>query len=232
MSGSDIGISGWLKNSFIDYPGTVATVLFFRGCNLRCPYCHNGPLVRKELPEIPFSDVLDFLLKRKGILEGVVLSGGEPTIHATLPLVVREVRKLGYRVKIDSNGLNPDMIETCAPDYLSLDIKTIPERYTALGCSTSEYKSHLQQSLQLVRAMGARAEVRITVAPGFVDEEVIIQLRELLAGISQVFLQPYRNTTDLLDRSFAFCEPLPEREIQHYRDLLALSVGTCSIRGE
>lgn len=133
MYGEFKGISGWQKTSFIDYPGTVSTVLFFEGCNLRCPYCHNPDIVLRKNPQLSWTEIKSHLSSRKGLIEGVVLTGGEPTLHSCLPQIVNELRDDGFLIKIDTNGANPDMIAQCKPDYLALDFKTIPQRYELFG---------------------------------------------------------------------------------------------------
>jgi pyruvate formate lyase activating enzyme len=127
---------GVVKTSLVDYPGLVAAALFTRGCNLRCPYCHNPELVFGPLPSDmrSASEVLAFLHSRRNVLEGVCVSGGEPLLHPELPDFIREVRALGYKIKIDTNGTLPDVLERLAADYIAMDIKTLPEKYAALLC--------------------------------------------------------------------------------------------------
>jgi len=227
----DIGVVGWLKNSFIDFPGTVSTVLFFRGCNLRCPYCHNPQIVSDTLPPIASSVIRDFLEKRAGYIEGVVLSGGEPTLHKNLPEIVDTIKSFGMGVKIDSNGLKPDIIRDCSPDYLALDVKTLPSRYNELQTKEANPEQHLLQSLGLVKSMGENAEVRITVAPTLIDECVVRELGRLLEGVASVFLQPLRTSSPMLDQSYVKYPRIPEETLEQYRSILSHHVQCCTIRG-
>jgi pyruvate formate lyase activating enzyme len=227
-----VTIVGWTRHSFIDFPGTVATVLFFSGCNLACPWCHNPGVVRGIHPAVSPGDILAYLDKRQGTIEGAVLSGGEPTIHAGLPSFAGELRQRNVAIKLDTNGLLPGTIEQCAPDYLALDIKTHPSRYGELGCRFHDAAQRLSRSIGIVKDRGASAEVRITVAPGFIDKQVITSLVPLLAGVGQVFLQPQRNNVELLDPAFARKPIVPIEEIREYRDILAQVVGKCVIRGD
>ncbi len=230
--GIDRCIGGWLKNSFIDFPGTVSTVLFFRGCNLRCPYCHNPELVLDTTGFIAFEEVLAHLRKRSGIIEGVVLSGGEPTLHSVaLPVIVQKLRSLGFAIKLDTNGLLPEMISTIAPDYCALDLKTLPSRYRELGDVTRSGEHPLYRSLDIIKTMGSRGEVRITVAEPFVDEEAIGVVAELLRGVEKVFLQPFKWSADVLDERFGEQHTVPAETLMRYRDRLAEIVLSCSIRG-
>jgi pyruvate formate lyase activating enzyme len=227
-----VAIVGWTKHSFIDFPGTVATVLFFSGCNLACPWCHNPGVVRGIHPAVSPRDVLAYIDKRQGIIEGAVLSGGEPTVHAGLTVFAGELRQRKVAIKLDTNGLLPDSIERCAPDYLALDIKTHPSRYGELGCRFHDAALRLSRSIEIVKTMGTSAEVRITIAPGFIDEPVITSLTTLLAGVGQVFLQPLKNNVELLDPAFARKPSVPIERIREYRDILAPVVGECVIRGD
>jgi len=227
------GIAGWVKNSFIDFPGTVSTVLFFSGCNVRCPYCHNPHLIRQtDTPNIPLSTILDFLKKRKELIHGVVLSGGEPTLHAMAQTIGNAVRSVGFRVKLDTNGLLPEKISAIRPDYLALDIKTIPANYTKLlGATISDIAPRLTQSIAIVKAMSENAEIRITIAPGIVDAKIIEELASMLAGVKKVYLQPMQTKTELLDPSMEEMSPIPLEEIKTYRKILLECVERCEIRG-
>jgi pyruvate formate lyase activating enzyme len=226
-------IIGWIKNSFIDFPGTVSTVLFFSGCNLRCPYCHNPGIVLNSLPEeISFGHIRTFLEKRKGTIEGVVLSGGEPTMHPGLLDIVKEIRALGYLTKLDTNGLRPGVIRALAPDYLALDVKTLPSNYPALLKSLyADTPERLASSIEIARLMEDNAEVRITGAPGIIDRMVIIELAELLKGVRNVFLQPMQTKAELLDPAMRELGPIPMEELEAYRKILLRHVDNCTIRG-
>jgi pyruvate formate lyase activating enzyme len=234
MLGGFVGVGGWLENSFIDYPGTVAAVLFFSGCNLRCPYCHNPSLARGDFAEqVAPERIRAFLRQRRGLIEGVVLSGGEPTIHASLPSSASEARELGYRVKLDTNGLLPEALGLVAPDYLALDIKTRPGLYgPVLGAPYRDVAERLERSVAVARAMGERAEVRVTVAPGCIDDQAVEEIALLVSGVRRVYLQPMTQRHPLLDPAYNTL-PLPSREdLARYREMLGRSVGECSVRGE
>lgn len=232
MRGAFVGLGGWQKNSFIDYPGAVSTVLFFSGCNLRCPYCHNSRLARGDIIDnVDPSSVRSFLEKRRGQVEGVVLSGGEPTIHESAVDTAAAARALGYRVKLDTNGLLPDMIDRIEPDFLALDVKTLPSLYpTLLGAPYNDTEKRLSAAIERALQMGDRAEVRITAAPGLVDMAVIVELSELLDGVSAIFLQPMQQRSPLLDPTFNIAETLSSDTLEAMRAALAARVGQCRVR--
>ncbi|MDG5814346.1 anaerobic ribonucleoside-triphosphate reductase activating protein [Chitinispirillales bacterium ANBcel5] len=231
MSNS-MNISAWLKSSFIDFPGTVSTVLFLSGCNLHCPFCHNPTIVKNENPAISLDDVLGHLKKRKGIIDGVVISGGEPTIHRELPALFEAVRELGVRVKLDTNGLNPQMIYRVKPDYLALDIKTVPEKYNFLGSTYSDTAQRLQQSIAVVRNMAENAEVRIPVVPDFIGDDEIYKFLRLLRGVKKVFLQPFQNSTELLNEDYRKKTPLSLEKLKYWSGMFKERGIDCSVRGQ
>lgn len=229
------GLAAWLKNSFIDFPGTVSTVLFFSGCNLRCPYCHNPDFILCPEDRSDLSDqIWDFLEKRKDTVEGVVFSGGEPTLHADLALLMQEVRKIGYKAKLDTNGLLPQIIRRCSPDYLALDIKTVPALYTDfLKAPYKDIEERIGQSIAIVKKMGNDAEVRITVAPRIITREIISRLLPLLEGVAKVFLQPVSFRYEILDKDFfTDTEKIAKEELQQYQTMIRKTAGRCEIRDE
>jgi pyruvate formate lyase activating enzyme len=234
MRSDDSVIIGWVKNSFIDFPGTVSTVLFFSGCNLRCPYCHNPHIVHNtSLEEIPYDQIGEFLERRKGLIEGVVLSGGEPTLHAKVLDIVKDIRSRGFLVKLDTNGLRPGVIRAVSPDYLALDIKTLPDNYVALLKSPySDTAERLALSIKIAQSMGEMAEFRITAAPGIVDRTVIAGLAPMLQGARKVFLQPMQTGVELLDPNMKDKPPITLKELAEYREILLQFVDKCEIRGK
>jgi pyruvate formate lyase activating enzyme len=231
-----VGAATWKRSTFNDYPGKPSVIVFFGGCNLRCPYCHNPHIVVPDYQKIEPFDPVEFmahLRKRQGKLSGVVLSGGEPTLYPHVAEDLPAVRSLGYAVKLDTNGMLPGVIESFAPDYLALDVKTSPERYREhLGSPFPDTAQRLERSIDMVRRMGERAEVRITAAPGIIDEAAIRTIASMIAGVKKAFLQRMQNDVPLLDPSFA-ARPLPSmQQVRAYRDILAGFVERCGIRGE
>ncbi|MBN1308074.1 MAG: anaerobic ribonucleoside-triphosphate reductase activating protein [Chitinispirillaceae bacterium] len=232
-AGDSAGIGGWLKHSFIDFPATVSTVLFFRGCNLRCPYCHNPLLVNGTAGPIAFDEVVSYLERRRGIIDGAVLSGGEPTLHREmLPFVADRIRSLGLKIKLDTNGLLPGMIDNLSPDYLALDLKTLPSRYGELGWrGGADCEAAILRSLSIVRSMGRNAEVRITMAAPFIREIEIEAFMTMLQGVRVVYMQPFRVSGELLDPKFADRGYMAPETIRRFRDRLAVAVERCEVRG-
>ena len=176
---------GLLKTTLVNYPAHTAAAVFLPGCNLRCPYCHNGGLaLGKEEGLIEWEEALEHLKKRRGVLDGVVFSGGEPLLHDELGDMIRDARKLGYLVKLDTNGTLFGRLEslvrnkdTC-PDMVSMDIKTQPAKYFLLG--GGDYEDAVRKSAQFLvieKACGnLDVEFRTVLAPGIVEE---VDIREI-----------------------------------------------------
>jgi pyruvate formate lyase activating enzyme len=232
MRDSFVGIAGWLKNSFIDYPRTVSTVLFYPGCNLRCPYCHNPGLVQGAHDMAPSAEeIRAFLKRRQGVIEGVVLSGGEPTLQPSLRTTAREVRRMGFAVKLDTNGLLPQIIEEVQPDYLALDIKTGPANYGCLlGATCSDVEERLSRSVAMVRQLGEMAEVRITVAPGMLDDQSLKWIASAVQGVHNLYLQPMQQRGELLNPAYAALQPVGRDELARIQVRLGQSVQRCRVR--
>ncbi|MDR2588447.1 MAG: anaerobic ribonucleoside-triphosphate reductase activating protein [Spirochaetales bacterium] len=181
---------GLIKTSLIDFPGEVAAVLFTRGCNLRCPYCHNPELVTGPPPAgmLGGEEVLAFLRERRKVLDGVCFSGGEPLLQPELPAFIEEARSLGYKIKIDTNGTLPGALRSVEADYIALDIKTLPEKYALFlpeGCPPEAGKEAalaVRESVSYVISSGIDHEMRATAAPGIFLEEDIGGIAELVRG--------------------------------------------------
>jgi pyruvate formate lyase activating enzyme len=198
--------SGIQKTSLADFPNRVASVLFTPGCNLRCPYCHNWRIVVDPKP--PFlSDetALKILEERKRFVDAVVVTGGEPTIHKELPSFLRKLKEKGFAVKLDTNGLNPQALEECLPylDYVALDVKTSLRKYARLGARDAV---ELVRTIEMLKTGKAECEFRTTVVPGFVDEEDIAEIGELVKGIKNFALQQFV-PDDALDKELNSLKP-------------------------
>lgn len=186
---------GLQKSSLIDYPGRVAAVAFLPGCPFACPYCHNPELAQglDDGSLLSWERVRDHLKARFGLLSGLVFSGGEPTMHDELPAYIEEARRLGFAVKVDTNGWDPEAIVRLKPDYFAIDFKTDPLRYAELWPqSPPDAPKRITESLAAVRASGREHEIRVTCAPGFVREEDARAMAACLKKGDTVVLQRYR----------------------------------------
>lgn len=197
-------IAGLVKQSFIDYPDKMACVIFTQGCNFRCGYCHNPSLVLPKLfgqnKLIDEAEVLSYLESRKGWLEGVVVTGGEPTIHGDLPEFLRKVKSIGYDIKLDSNGTNPEVIELLLKEklinFIAMDIKSNPdaESYSAIiGKDATSIMPKIWRSIKLIQNSGIGYLFRTTVVPRIHRDGITDDIIRFLEYDSNFLRQEYRD---------------------------------------
>ena len=206
-------IGGFLKFSLIDYPGKIAAVVFTQGCNFHCPYCHNPELV---LPEhfrepIPEEKVLTFLKERASQIEGVVITGGEPTIQKDLIPFLKKVKELGYPVKLDTNGSHPDVLKDVLQlglvDYIAMDIKAPLEKYGQLT-DLKEYAQRVRESIRTILNSAVDHEFRTTLAAPVVLAEDLPKIVPLIHGAKKYRLQRFILRDNILNKELF--ENLPE----------------------
>ena len=197
-------IGGLQKLTLLDYPGKVACTVFLSGCNLRCPYCHNPALVLPEqnnAPGIPESEVFAFLEQRKGKLDGICITGGEPTLQPELPGFLEKLRELGYAIKLDTNGTYPGMLKGLLRDgildYVAMDIKNSPQRY-AETCGGADVLSRVRESVDLLLDSSIEYEFRTTVCKPLHTEKEMEEIGHWLGGAKRYFLQPFVDTGNLV----------------------------------
>lgn len=224
---------GLQKTSLIDYPGKVACVLFSRGCNLRCPYCHNPELVEGPEPKgmENWDEILRFLSKRKNVLEGVCISGGEPLLIKELPDLIQEIHSLQYFVKVDTNGTNPQGLEKLEADFVAMDFKTSPEKYSLVGGSPETAKA-VSESARILIKRKVPHEFRITVAPEIFEESDAPTIARILKGTENVILTGVR-LSGVLDPAYGSrVSPYPLEYLQKIRSIFLSEGVPCRIRGD
>ena len=197
-------IAGMQKLTLLDFPGVVACTLFTAGCNFRCPWCHNAGLVLpEENPDLLEGDeVLSFLEKRKGVLDGVCVTGGEPLLQAELPEFLRRVKDLGYRVKLDTNGSFPERLESLVReklvDRVAMDIKNGPSRYAETAGLRNLDLSAVTASKDFLLSDPVDYEFRTTVVRGLHTAESLLEAADWIAGAKQWFLQQFKDSGNLI----------------------------------
>lgn len=209
-------IKGLQKMTLLDFPGRIACTLFLGGCNFRCPFCHNGSLVLPEMmgETIEVESFLAFLDARRGRLQGVCVSGGEPTLHSDLPELLSEIKARGYAVKLDTNGTNPEMLYSLIADGLvdcvAMDIKNSPEKYaltaglnSEFGIRSSELIDRVKESAALLMQGRVDFEFRTTLVRELHSPEDIEAIGSWLSGGERFFLQSYRDEGDLIVGGFS-----------------------------
>ncbi len=206
-------IGGLLKFSLIDYPGKMAAVVFTQGCNFRCPYCHNSELVEPEYfcDPIPEDTVLDFLEKRIGQIEGLVVTGGEPTLQKDLIGFLKKVKDIGFPVKLDTNGSNPDVLREILKlnlvDYIAMDIKAPLEKYVQLT-DLKDCAERVQKSIQIILDSDLTHEFRTTLAAPVVPAEDLPKMVSLIEGTKKYRLQRFIPRDNILNKELL--EGIPE----------------------
>jgi len=223
---------GWQKFSLIDYPGKIAAVVFTQGCPFRCPFCHNPELVnpdQQSFMPIDKNDVLDFLRQRRGQLEALVVSGGEPTLQPDLLDFLSEVKALGYAIKLDTNGGRPEILEKALArglvDYLAMDIKSPLKKYKAHTNSEID-EEKIRRSVSLVMNSGCPYEFRTTVVREQLSPEDILQIGKEIAGARRYVLQKF-NPEKTLDADFSLATTYTDEEFGEFCQELKKFVAEC-----
>jgi len=229
-------IRGIQKTTLIDYPGKIACTLFTAGCNFRCGYCYNKDIVcdPKSVPKISEKEILDFLENKKKYLDGVCITGGEPTLFRDkLVEFIRKVKEMGYLVKLDSNGTNPDiirqLIEEKLIDYVAMDIKASPKKYEDVTYVKVKHE-HIKESIKMIMDSGLDYEFRTTLVPDIIDEEAIRDIGKLLNGAKRFYLQQFRAQPTTIDKKYTDMEPLSMKKIESYKEILSNHIDKVGIR--
>ena len=227
-------IHGFQKMTLLDYPSKVACTLFTAACNLRCPFCHNAGLVTniENSARIDEEEILSYLKKRQGILDGVCITGGEPTLQHDLADFIRRVKALGYAVKLDTNGTNPAVLQSLLDeglvDYVAMDIKNSKEKYAAtIGMSDYDL-APIQKSIDLLLEGRVDFEFRTTVVKELHDGDSFRAIGPWIAGAKRYFLQSFVDRETVLRGGLHACS---EEELAEFSDLMRPYVPTVAVRG-
>lgn len=226
-------ILGFQKTTLLDYPHKLAATIFLGGCNLRCPFCHNAKLVTDtSSANFSESEILTYLKKRLGILEGVCITGGEPTLSKDLISFLHNIKELGFLVKLDTNGTNPDLVSDLIHrkliDYIAMDIKNCPSKYeSTVGCPLSMDAIH--QSIQLLMESPIDYEFRTTVVRELHTMDDLIEIGQWISGARQYHLQKFVDSGNLLcPNQFT---SYTDGEMIAFRDSLREFLPFVSLRG-
>lgn len=187
-------LAGFTRNSFVDYPGRIASVIFLAGCNYDCFFCHNRAIISADAPAVEEGPIWDFLEKRQGLLDAVTVTGGEPTMQDGLPALLTRIKSMGYLTKLDTNGSRPDavraLIQAGLIDYAALDIKAPAERYHDF-CGPSAQYQKVMETLKFLRSSGIDYECRTTFLPQLTKQDIETMARGI-APVKRYALQAYR----------------------------------------
>ena len=227
-------IAGITKSTLLDYPGRVAAAIFTGGCDLRCLFCQNSSLVEGLIPEIKEDDVLSFLEKRRNVLTGVCITGGEPTLQPDLPDFITKIRDLGYAVKLDTNGTETKMLRELADrglvDYVALDIKTDKKKYHELCNIDLDVEKINESAMLLINGRFPDYEFRTTVVAEYFDRGTAAEIGQWLKGGKRYFLQNFVDTnTTFVGRGVLHGQT--REEIEEFADILRQTISEVSLRG-
>ncbi|MBD3313370.1 anaerobic ribonucleoside-triphosphate reductase activating protein [Candidatus Woesearchaeota archaeon] len=231
-------IKGLQKTSVVDYPGKVSCVIFTAGCNFRCPFCHNAGLIEKKgydkINTIEENEFFDLLDRRKKWIDGVVITGGEPTIHKDLPQLAGKIKNKGFLLKIDTNGTDPDMLKHLVNeglvDFIAMDVKADTDNYSRASGVKADMDS-IKESIMIIRDSGIDHEFRTTMVPGIHAEENIRKMGEMLKGSKRIALQQFDNRSTY-DKSYAGVKPFTKEEMITFHDMLKDYADNVEIRAD
>ena len=199
-------ICGIEKFSMVDWDTKIVCTLFASGCNFRCPFCHNASLALSNQAPLDENEIFDYLEKRKGLLDGVCVSGGEPTLSHDLEEFIGKIKALGYKVKLDTNGTNPTMVQNLISkglvDYIAMDVKNSPEKYATTTGLASISLDNILESVRIIKSSGIAHEFRTTIIKEFHTENDLKRIADIVDGCDGYFLQQYVDRDSCISHGF------------------------------
>jgi len=223
---------GFQKLTLIDYPEEVASTIFTGGCNLRCGFCHNRDLVLlpNDAKEVAWDDIYGYLKKRKNMLGGVCITGGEPLLYDEITFYIEEIKKLGLKVKIDTNGTNPELLKKLKVDYIAMDIKTSLDKYHLMGyIGQKDFLELIKESINILLKSKIKYEFRTTVVPNLVEIEDIVKICDLIKDARKYVLAQFR-AKSLLDPGWEDIIPYKEEVLKEMQQIVLKNKINCELR--
>ena len=227
-------ISGLTKMTILDFPGNVSCMVFTEGCNFRCPWCHNSGVVNGRYVNVPESEVFEYLQKRKGVLDAVIISGGEPLMQKDLIQFMIKVKNMGYKIKLDTNGFLTDKLKEILDlglvDYVAMDIKSEPSSYAkTIGLSGFD-PSPILNSIKLLEESNVEHEFRTTCIKGLTTKETIEEIARIIPNAKHYYLQNFQDSGDLLGETVSF-ESFTSAEMNELLKVAQNYNGNTALRG-
>jgi pyruvate formate lyase activating enzyme len=227
-------IGGFQKTSLLDYPETISAIIWTVGCNFRCPFCYNKDIVLGRLGLISENEVLSYLEKRKGMLEGLVITGGEPLLQQDIVDFAGKIKNLGYLLKIDTNGCYPEKLKKLFDkklvDYVAMDVKAPKNKYEQLSGINFDLKK-IEESIKLIKTNAPDYEFRTTFLPIFLKKDDIINMAKWLEGAKNYYLQQFKNDIPLISPKFKDIAPYPKDYLIETCNEIKPYFKNCGIRG-
>ena len=228
-----MAIVGIDKLSLLDYEDKVSVVLFSKNCNFRCPFCHNGDSVLNAQEELDFNDILAFLKTRVGLVDAVVFSGGEPTLEEDLEVKIKAVKSLGFDIKLDTNGTNPELLEKLLDDkvvdYVAMDIKNSPSLYAETSGVKSLNLDKIKKSISIIMSKAPDSEFRTTLVKEFHERMDYDSFFELIKGAKKLYLQKFVDREGCIIKGLHDVDELEATKLRDY--LLSKGLKSVTLRG-
>lgn len=227
-------ILGLQKTTLLDYPGKVASTIFTGGCNFKCPFCHNRDLVFPPADALAYTEdeIFEHLKKKKKILDGVCITGGEPTLHKDLPAFIEKIKNLDLLVKLDSNGTNPTMLKQLVlsglVDYVAMDIKQSQEKYNTIANMEHFNLKAIEESVQFLKQNHVDYEFRTTIMKECHEDDDIQAIGQWLEGANAYYLQSYKESEQVINPIFS---PHTTETLQHFVEILKPYIPNTYLRG-
>ena len=225
-------ILGLEKLSLVDFEDKVCATIFTGGCNFLCPFCHNSGIVKKEVEELDQNEVLEYLRKRKGVLDAVTVSGGEPTLQKDLVEFISNLKEMGYLVKLDTNGTNPIMLKELLDkkliDYVAMDIKNNFEDYAPIIGLKYFNPDNVKISLKMLQESGIKYELRTTLVKEFISEKNIKKMAQDLKGRKTLYLQKFVDSEGCIKRNL---NPISKEQALKFKEILETQIENVILRG-
>ncbi len=242
-------IGGLQKFSLLDYPGHLSSIIFTQGCNFRCGFCYNPMLVlpknrnKKDHSHISEDDLFGFLKSRAGKLDGIVITGGEPTMHKDLPEFISKIKDLGFKIKLDTNGTNPEMLKKLTSprpsprtgegkslvDYIAMDLKAPIEKYKKVTKNATHLEK-VKKSIKIIIGSKLLYEFRTTVVPTLLEKDDISEMGKMIKGARMWYLQQFKPDTDLIDKKLQKIKPYSDKELKEMARIARKYVKRCVVR--
>jgi pyruvate formate lyase activating enzyme len=227
-------IGGFQETSLLDYPETISAIIWTVGCNFNCPFCYNPQLVNRITDCIDENEILTFLKKRKGLIEGLSISGGEPLLQNDIIDFIKKVKKLDYLIKIDTNGSFPEKLQELFDkklvDYVSMDVKAPMEKYNQITGVKIDIKK-IEKSIEIIKNIEIGYEFRTTIIPNLLVKEDIVKIAKWLRGSKKYYLQQFKTDIPLISSSYENMIPYPKEYLIEIIEEIKPYFNRCDLRG-
>lgn len=227
-------IGGFQKTSLIDYPKKISAIVWTVGCNFRCPFCYNKEIVMGSVKTFSEEEIVSYLNKRKNMLEGLVITGGEPLIQDDILDFCQKIKELGYLIKIDTNGMFPkklkELIDRNLVDYIAMDVKAPLEKYEKMtGIRTDKEK--IKHSIEIIKTSNIDYEFRTTFVPKLLEKKDIVDIAKLLIGAKKFFLQQFKPMEQMISDEFKKIQPHSKEYVIETLEKIKPCFKICEVRG-